>query len=183
MKHGTVCTICTPPPPHPPPQTIVRRQRTSVPSPCSNTAACTFGSCKSWTIPATSYQRQNVVTGSSIIHSTPSRIFLIISRNTGKSCASPLVTVQDTIFLPFTSVTMCSLTNSRLEMTPFDILPLSMLDYDNSGGVACQRARCGNAADRVATFKLKCAKHSFKEIDPSSKLRLECFCMHSKLFS
>ena len=123
MKHGTVCTICKP---HTTTTTTTTSPpdycpvaRTSVPSPCSNTAACTFGSCKSWAIPATSYQRQNVVTGSSITHSTPSRIFLIISRNTGESCASPLVTVQDTIFLPFTSVTMCSLTNSRLEMTPF----------------------------------------------------------------
>ena len=93
--------------------------RTSVPSPCSNTATCTFGSCKSWAMSATSYQCQNVVTGSSITHPAPSGIFLIISRNTGESCAHPQITAQDTIFLPFTSVTMCSLTNSRLDMMPF----------------------------------------------------------------
>ena len=53
---------------------------------------------------------------SSITHLVSSGTFLIISRNTGESCARPLIIAQDTIFLPLTSVTMCSLTNSHLKM-------------------------------------------------------------------
>ena len=74
---------------------------------------------------------------SCIKHHAPSGTLLIISRNTGESCASPRVTAQDTIFLPLTSVTMCSLTNSRLKMWAFLGIPTPCIPgYGNHCGVA-----------------------------------------------
>ena len=46
--------------------------------------------------------------------------------------------------------------------------------------ITYQCARHKNAASRIAPFKIKCAKHSFRGVDPSSGLRRGCFYMHSR---
>ena len=75
---------------------------------------------------------------SNIAHPASSGIFLIVSWDTCESCACHRVTAQDTISLPFTSVTVCGLTNSRPDMAPFLTSSHCIPDDGDPGGVARQ---------------------------------------------
>ena len=68
---------------------------------------------------------------------------------------------------------------------PFFILFITFLQIAFGGSedaITYQFTKHRNVAARIAPFKLKCAKHSCREADPSRGLRQGCFYIHSKVF-